>query len=275
MSDVARTALDLVFAGVGGRTALTRRRYRWPLLIGRVFTDSSRPEMGSVTIQNAAGTLIPGDDVRQRIEVVNGGYAVVRGQGATTVAGIPGGKAAAEHTDVCVDASSRLTVDAAPRILTPYANYRQRTHVSVAPGGRAVLVDAVVLHPELGDEVFGSYESSVEVTGTEGRLLALDVQQLESMPRVRRAPTAFGSVYVLGAGLDIAMTALSQELEALAVLTGDRTVYVGVSDLPNGAGWTVRIAASDGGVLRAAIRAVTVLLDGVSWTQRALVHPER
>jgi urease accessory protein len=53
------------------------------------------------------------------------------------------------------------------------------------------------------------------------------------------------------------MTALTPELDALSVLTGDRRSYVGVSDLPNGAGWAVRIAASDGGVLRTAITAVT------------------
>lgn len=81
-------ALDLVFAEVAGRTRLTRRRYRWPLLIGRVFTSTTG--VGSVTVQNAAGTLIPGDEVTQRIAVVEGGSAVVSGQGATTVSGVPG-----------------------------------------------------------------------------------------------------------------------------------------------------------------------------------------
>jgi len=159
-----RNALDLTFASVGGRTVLTRRRYRWPLLIGRVFTDPTRPGLGSVTIQNAAGTVIPGDRVRQQIRVVDGGSAVVRGQGATLVSGIPCGDVAVEDTRVGVDASSRLLLDASPRILTPHARYRQHTQVCVEPGGRAVLVDTVVLHPDLTDERFGSYESSVAVT---------------------------------------------------------------------------------------------------------------
>lgn len=67
-------ALDLVFARVGGRTVLTRRRYRWPLLVGRVFDDERG---GVLTVQNAAGTLIPGDVVRQLVEVVDGGVATV------------------------------------------------------------------------------------------------------------------------------------------------------------------------------------------------------
>jgi urease accessory protein len=256
-----RNALDLTFASVGGRTVLTRRRYRWPLLIGRVFTDPTRPGLGSVTIQNAAGTVIPGDRVRQQIRVVDGGSAVVRGQGATLVSGIPCGDVAVEDTRVGVDASSRLLLDASPRILTPHARYRQHTQVCVEPGGRAVLVDTVVLHPDLTDERFGSYESSVAVTAPDGTLLALDAQMLETMPRVRRSPTAFGTVYVVGAGFDTTMTALSPRLESLTVLQGDRRVYVAVSDLPNEAGWAVRIAASDGGTLRANIGAVTALIE--------------
>jgi urease accessory protein len=257
-------ALDLTFAKVGGRTTLTRRRYRWPLLIGRVFPDVAHPGVGSVTIQNAAGTVIPGDAICQCIEVVDGGSAVVRGQGATMVTGVPGGATAVEETELRVDATSRLLFDPAPRILTPHAHYRQRTRVCVEPGGRAVLVDAVVLHPELSDNMFGSYGSDVEIRSEDGSLLAHDAQFLEAMPRVRRAPSAFATVYIVGTGLDITMTALSPDLETLSVLTGDRCVYVGVSDLPNGAGWAVRIAASDGGVLRATLGAAAGLVEAVA-----------
>lgn len=257
MTVSAGRALDLTFAGVGGRTVLARRRYRWPLLIGRVFVDPERPAAGTVIIQNAAGTVIPGDAVTQRITVVDGGWAVVRGQGATTVSGVPGGATALEDNEIRVDRTSRLQFEAAPRILTPHARYRQHTRVCVSPGGRALLVDAVVLHPDLTDDVFGLYESRVEITSPDDALLALDAQRLDATPRVRRAPTAFATVYLLGSGSDTAMTALTPQLDALSVLTGDRRSYVGVSDLPNGAGWAVRIAASDGGVLRAAIAAVT------------------
>jgi urease accessory protein len=248
--------MDLAFADVGGRTVLTRRRYRWPLLIGRVFPDPGLPGVGSVTIQNAAGTIIPGDFIAQRIEVIDGGSAVVRGQGATMVTGVPGGDVAIEETELRVDATSRLLLDAAPRILTPRARYRQRTRVCVMPGGRAVFVDAMVLHPELTDDLFGVYQSNVEIVGPTGAMVALDTQHLDAMPRVRRAPTSFATVYVIGTELDTAMTALTPELESLSVLTGDRRSYLGVSDLPNDAGWAVRIAASDGGVLRTTVGTV-------------------
>lgn len=260
MSIPVRIALDLTFASVSGRTAPTRRRYRWPLLIGRVFPDPTSPGRGSVTIQNCAGTVIPGDVLRQRIEVVDGGAAAVRGQGATIVSGVPGGDVAVEDTCLLVDASSWLLFDPAPRILTAHARYRQCTQVCVEPGGRAVIVDALVLHPDLTDEGFGSYESSVTVTAPDGTLLAFDGQMLQATPRVRRAPTAFGTVYVVGGGFDKTMTAISSDLESLRVLTGERRVYLAVSDLPNQAGWAVRIAGSDGGTLRTTIAAVTELI---------------
>ncbi|CAN5711838.1 urease accessory protein UreD [soil metagenome] len=261
MSLGERNALDIVFSGDGGRTVLTRRRYRWPLLIGRVFADPARPSVAAVTIQNAAGTVIPGDLVRQQIKVVDGGSAVVKGQGATVVSGIPGGDVATEETQLWVDATSRLVLDPAPRILTRNARYRQRVQVSVEPGGQLVLVDTVVLHPDLTDEEFGGYESSVAISAADGRPAALDAQRLASMPRVRRAPMAFGTVYVAGAGLDTTMTAMTADIESLAVLTGARRVYLALSDLPNGAGWVVRIAASDGGTLRATTATVTALIE--------------
>lgn len=264
MSTGCGDALDLRFAKVGGYTALTRRRYRWPLMIGRVFNDQARPGVGSVTVQNCAGTIIPGDVVRQRIEVVDSGSAVVRGQGATVVSGVPGGQPAVEDTCLRVHANCRLLFDPSPRILTTYARYRQRTRVSVEPGGRALVVDAVVLHPDLTDEAFGSYESSVAVTAPDGTLLALDAAMFETMPRVRHAPTAFGGVYVVGGEFDTVGATLSRDLESLTGLSGDSRAYLAASELPNHAGWVVRLAASDGGTLRSTIAAVTARIETAS-----------
>jgi urease accessory protein len=64
-------------------------------------------------------------------------------------------------------------------------------------------------------------------------------------------------VYIVGAGFDETMTALSPDVESLSRHTGDRRVYLAVTDLPNQVGWAVRIAGSDGGTLRATIAAVT------------------
>jgi urease accessory protein len=261
VTDAQHTAVDLRFARIGSRTVLTRRRYRWPVVIGRVFSDPHHRGLGTLTMQNAAGTVIPGDVIRQHIEVVDGGWAAVGGQGATLVSGIPGGDVSAEDTRLYVDASSRLRFDPAPRILTAHARHRQHTEVCVETGGSAVVVDTVVLHPELTDATFGSVESTVTVRAADGALLALDAQLLDRTP-VHRF-TAFGTVYLIGAGFDTALTALTPALEDLTCRAEGSVypVYTGVSDLPNAAGWAVRVAAADGGVLRTAVAAITSRLD--------------
>jgi urease accessory protein len=71
-------------------------------------------------------------------------------------------------------------------------------------------------------------------------------------------------VYVVGGGFGKTMTVLSPDLESRSVLTGDRRVYLAVSDLPNQVGWAVRIAGSDGGTMRATITAVTELIEAGS-----------
>ena len=239
-----RPALDLVLARVGGRTVLTRRRYRWPLLVGRVFDDERG---GVLTVQNSAGTLIPGDVIRQSIEVVDGGVATVRGQGATTISGTSTGAEAFEDTQLTVDATGELWYAPAPRIVTPHARYRQDLRVRVAPGGWAVVVDAVVLHPECGNADFGSYASTVEVWGSAHDLLVVDAQSLDAMPAARRAPSAFGTVYLMGLG------------DAPTWVPSD-AVYGASTELPNAAGWAVRIAAHDGGALRTALDEVLTTL---------------
>ena len=171
--------------------------------------------------------------------MVDGGVATVRGQGATTISGTVSGAEAFEETQLTVDATGELWYASAPRIVTPHARYRQELRVCVAPGGRAVVVDAVVLHPECGNADFGWYASTVEVRGPEQDVLAVDAQSLDAMPTARRAPSAFGTVYLIGLG------------DARPHVPDD--VYGASTELPNGAGWAVRIAAPDGGALRTAL----------------------
>ena len=242
-----RTAADLRFARAGAHTVLIRRRHRWPFVIGRVFADPQHPGLGTLTLQNAAGTVIPGDVIRQRIEVVDGGRAAVNGQGATLISGVPGGDASAEDTELYVDARSWLRFDPAPRILTAHARHRQRTEVCVASGGCAVVVDTVVLHPDLDAATFGSIESTVTVRAPGGALLAMDAQVLDAPPVTGRF-TAFGTVYFIGAGF------IGGDQESPTEPPG---VYTAVTELPNGAGCAVRIAAADGGALRTYLRLLT------------------
>ena len=162
-----------------------------------------------------------------------------------------------EHTELYVDARSCLRFDPAPRILTAHARHRQHTEVCVEPGGCAVVVDAVVLHPDLDVGALGSIESTVTVRAPGGALLAMDAQVLDAPPMTDRF-TAFGTVYFLGHG-----TGTGTDVE-------HQGVYTAVTDLPNGAGCAVRIAAADGGALRTYLR----LLCAETAFQQASTFPD-
>jgi len=257
-------ALDLVFSGVGHTTVLTRRRYRWPLLIGRVFPDPVHRGAGVAIIQNAAGTIIPGDRIRMLVTVTEAGFAVLRGQGATTVAGLPEGATATEVSRVHVEGRSTLVMAIPPRILTAHAHYRQHTEVCVESDATLVLVDGFVVHPDVTHVTFGCYESTVDIRSGAGEILAIDTQRLVSLPRMRHTPKAFGSVFVVCSADDPLRTRVLREMapiiENLAEPPGRAAVYPAVSALPNDAGVLVRIAAADGGSLRSTVDTVVSMV---------------
>ncbi|SNS81846.1 urease accessory protein UreD [Rhodococcoides kyotonense] len=244
-------ALDLSFTTIGTRTVFDRRRYRWPQTVGRVFyTDPGDAGRGRVIVQNSGASLHPGDRVEQRVSASTGARIDVVGQGAMLVTGTPGGRAGVEDTELRVDHQAHLAFRPEPRILTPYAHARQDTRVGLNGTGTVLLTDAVVVHPGVTAETFGSFRSSVTVT-TGGRVRAFDAQHASSLPFPKSGLRAFATVYLLGAG-------------AVDVPVGDLPgVYAAATTLPDDVGVAVRLAATDGDTLRAGIEGAVGLLSSV------------
>ncbi|MBY6412012.1 urease accessory protein UreD [Rhodococcus sp. BP-252] len=246
-------ALDLSFTTTGARTVFDRRRYRWPQTVGRMFyLDASDPGRGRVIVQNSGASLHPGDRIGQRIAATTGARIEVVGQGAMLVTGVPDGRAGAERTELRVDDGAELAFRPEPRILTAFAHARQDTHVKLG-SGIVVLTDAVVVHTEVTAETFGSFRSCVRVT-TAGRILALDAQHASSLPSPRSGLRAFATVYLLGRRPDDAV--MKRTTAPLDKMDGRSGVYAAVTSLPNGVGRAVRLAATGGGLLRAAMAEV-------------------
>lgn len=242
-------SLDLSFATSGNRTVLDRRRYRWPQTIGRMFyLDADDPGHGRLIVQNAGASLHPGDHVRQRIAATAGARAEVTGQGAMLVTGLPGSKPAVEETELRAEASSMLIYQPEPRILTRFAHVVQNTHVELERGGSVMLTDAVVAHPDVTAESFGSFRSRVTLT-VDGDMRLFDAQHASAMPNPRAGLRAFATVYLLGpAAEDPAV-----DLDRFDAKWG---VYAAGSVLPNDAGYAIRIAATGGDTVREAIRSL-------------------
>lgn len=228
---------------------MDRRRYRWPMTIGRTFyTDPVDPGRGTVIVQNAGASLHPGDHVTQRIEATAGARVDVVGQGAMLVTGVSGGRPAVEETSLVADASSTLVYIPEPRILTRSAHVEQNTQVELGAGAAVLLTDAVVVHPEVTAESFGSFRSRVTLTAA-GYLRMFDAQSATSIPNPRSWLRAFATVYLLlGAGME-----LGSAFEEFDHFDGSMGAYAAGTVLPNNSGLAIRIAATGGDTLRAAL----------------------
>lgn len=232
-------SLDLSFESVGGRTVFDRKRYRWPQSVGRLF-PGPHSGSGSVIVQNSGASIHPGDVIEQRIEVGSGAWVQVLGQGAMLVTGKLGCAVATESTVLRLRGDGRLVHRPEPRILMPHAHFVQVTEIEIGDGS-AVVVDAFVLHPELSADDVGSISSIVRLRCVEGEEpLMVDAQQLNATlwPRSLRA---FGTVYVLGSTATVPSTS---DVDG---------VHLAATELPNGVGHAVRMAAEEGGALRTAL----------------------
>ncbi|MGA9872363.1 MAG: urease accessory protein UreD [Rhodococcus sp. (in: high G+C Gram-positive bacteria)] len=249
--------LDLSFTAAGTRTVMNRRRYRWPQTVGRVFyLDVADPGHGTVLIQNAGASLHPGDYVKQRISASGGARIDVSGQGAMLVTGVPGAGPAVEETDLRAGASTGLAYRPEPRILTEFAHVEQNTSVVLKAGASVVLTDAVIVHPDVTEESFGSFRSRVTVSTT-GDIRMFDAQHATTLPSPHSGLRAFATVYLLVGDENAVSSNASFDwpngLEGLNGFDGRSGAYAAGTALPNGVGYAIRIAAAGGETLRRAL----------------------
>ncbi|MCI2421686.1 urease accessory protein UreD [Saccharopolyspora sp. K220] len=210
-----------------------------------MFRPTGDEFAGQVIVQNAGAALQPGDIIRQRLTAADGAVVDVVGQGAMPVTGRPGRPPAREETELNAVTGSTLVHRPEPRLLLPNANFRQHINVSVAVGSIAILVDAVVIHPDGDDGTFGSCTSTVVISVPgETAPRAVDAQSLAALPRTAGL-RAFGTLFVVTP--DPTDGRVGEELTRLE---HDAPAYLAATSLPGAAGWAVRIAAPDGQLLR-------------------------
>ncbi|MBM7279287.1 urease accessory protein UreD [Gordonia rubripertincta] len=240
--------LDLEFSRAGPTTVLSRRIHRWPFHIGRVFPGVGADSAAELILQNASGALLPGDRVSVGLTVRPGAAITVRGQGAVSVTGVPGGGRACEVTTLRVDEGGTALLDPGMRVTFPHARHRQRTYVGVAPTATAVIVDATAVHPECTPDTAGSIDTAIVVRRLDARDRCVIDRQFVPTPPPSTSLTSFGTVVVACPN-----DAVDDMLAVLAPCERNAEVYGAVSVLPNRLGVIVRIAGRHGGVVRTAL----------------------
>ena len=257
VANVRTGYLDLGFVRKGTKTVLGRRLYSYPFSVSRVFyVDTAPLGMGSVILQTASGTLNAGDRLLERLHTGAMSSAHVTTQGAAAVHRSPAGMETVESVELVADEGSLLEYLPELRILFPDSRLSQTTILKLGARSIAIMCDGFVVYdPAHAGRPLRSYVVETKILSAEGRLLATEAAHLDRLPAMtgRRASfRAFGTLFVAVFMESRARDGLIEAIEC--AMSSPAGLYWSVSALPNRCGVSLRIAAPDGGRLRAGIR---------------------
>ncbi len=248
-------ALDVAVAiGPDGRSRLARRRARWPVSLGRDYPGA--PGEPAVLIPQSAGAgLLAGDALRHRIEVGAGAGLRLVAAGATPVLG-PGTTSspttALSETSAQLGEGALLVLAAEPHVLLPGARLALALHAVLPESATLLAFDGVCG----SDGPPGPWRAETVLTRPDGETLFEDRQAagttaLSAAARLPGRWGAYGTVIALAPPAGRA--ALGEALPEGAVDLAPGA-WAAAATLRGGVGVGVRIAARDGGALRAAAR---------------------
>lgn len=241
-----RGTFDVQFIRHGNRTSIGRQFVSYPFHLTRPFAlDPAIPELITVYQQSSSGGLYRAEQLDSRYHVGRRAAAHVTTQAATIVHDCQG-QPASQTIDVIVEEGAFLALTPDPLVLFPGASYVSRLTATMEPRSVLLLADAFSQHdPKATSHPFDTYVSGVEVYEGDGRMLVRDVQRITG-----RALGATCSP--IGRWSVVSSFMLLGDLERLptkAALqgcpSGIRDAVVGISELPNRAGWGVRCLAQD------------------------------
>jgi len=255
---LAPSQLTLHFMADGQRrTWLDYQNVAYPFHVGRCLSLPDDPAgMATVYVQSCSGGIFEGDRLQWQIQARKGAQAHVTTAASTIVHGMEQGDS---QQTILLDVHEGALLEYLPEasILFPGAQLSNRVCVRWHPTATVLLWDTVLSHdPQADDSVgpgrwFRNYRSELSVTDADGRLLARDRYTMsgnalaQGLPGLIGGHTCQASFALLHSGVDAALKKRLRD-----ILHADKTVYAGVSDLPNGCGVFVRLLARDAAELR-------------------------
>lgn len=250
-------ALDLTFRRQGGRTRLAEQLVRYPFHITRpfYFDRATAPGLATLYLQSASGGYYRGERLPVRIRAGEGAELSVTTQASTIVHHARGTETVAD-TRIDAEAGSVVFHVPDPLILLPGAELSTSVRVRRAPDATVVVSEAFLIHDPDGEErPFGHLVNEVRIDGPDGTPEAIDrlVVSGADLPVVSRFGPALASAGLMIAGPK-ATSADPVAFEASIGSVAD--TRIGASRLPFETGLSVRIAASSGVALSAALDAI-------------------
>ncbi|MCB1486599.1 MAG: urease accessory protein UreD [Bauldia sp.] len=266
-----RTEASLRFRQRGGRTFLAGQFTPHPFHITRPFyRPDDPPGMATLYLQSSSGGLYGDDVLDLTIAAETDARAHVTSQASTMVPASLGGRARlAVH--LRADAGATLEYVPDPLIVFDGADAETSLDVSLAPGARAIVADAILLHDPTGKRpASGRWQNTITVSVDGEPMPRLIERQCLGLGdplafglRRDTGPGAmgpcYGALYCLGIDTAVAAGALSAGLAALAGAgspAGEaRWIYWGVNPLTAKGIVGARFLCGDGVMLSAALEA--------------------
>lgn len=247
------TQLELCFAPDGaGRTRLVERRAGYPYSVTAPIMQPGG--VAQLTLQSISGGLYGGEHVGQSIKLREGASVHLVQPAATTVRRSAAAGPALQHIRLEAGASARLIYAMRPLIMLPGAILWQDWEIMISASAKLLFWDGFVSHSPNGKRPDWSLVSRVTVHRDNGKRLASERMNVDGsalgigFQGTPGAFNAFGKFWCLGhppGGLKLNM-----------ILAGLENVSAGITSLPAEAGFTIALAAVDGGALSAAMDSV-------------------
>lgn len=248
--------LELEFAVAHGKTRMVRHYYRSPLQFFQpMYYDPARPDMPTIMFMQNGGGMLQGDRYRLDITCREGAVAHVTTQSAGKLY-----KCEENYISQIVEitAEADSLIEYLPDYTIPYRDSRffQRTTLHLHPTATAIVGDVLTpgrtAHGEFHE--YDIYLAQLDAFDLDGTLQVADTIKLQPTRYSPRNPAllgrydAFGVLYVFSRRPEVAGL-IGKLRSALAEVP--RTMS-GVSELPNGAGLSVRTLGENGTVVEQA-----------------------
>lgn len=237
--------MELAFERQGDRTRMVHHYYRSPLqMFQPMYYDPLRPDMPVIVLLQNGGGMLQGD--RYRIDIECGAHAAAH---ITTQSAGKLYKCEENFITQVIEIVARedSLVEFLPDMTIPYRDSRFFQHIALRLDPTATVILGDVLAP--GRTAHGEhhdytlFHAQLEAYDLDENLLAADRIALEPQRFSTKSPAMLGDFDALGVLYVFSRRRPLSDLVSTvrAALEEDDRTISGVSELPNGAGISVRI----------------------------------
>ncbi|HEY7030250.1 MAG TPA: urease accessory protein UreD [Thermomicrobiales bacterium] len=250
--------LEVTFAS-DGITRLVHHFQQTPLHVFRpLYVDPGRPDLAVVYVLSAGGGVLQGDRYRLDVVCEEGAAVHLTTQAATKLYRMDRNYASQL---LHLTAGPQSFLEYLPDPIIPYrdARFFQRTLLTIHPTATAILGETLlpgrVAHGER--HAYTHFVGQTETRTPDGRLLFADTINLAPSSSKLQSPGRLGDHDVLASLFVVSQVLRPRDLNARlrAALDHHPAIAAGASELPNGAGVSVRILGPTSTAVRAALHA--------------------